>query len=93
MSYGTQTPASGAKGRFQNAGFKGKSAAKAEGGEKKEVKPTTHYMIVAKEKGEEMEFVPGVFIRETPFGFSLSTLEGIPAGNFFVNKKKDKSAE
>lgn len=85
-----------AKGRFNNQGFKGKPAAGNFGGpkgEKKESTPTTHYMIVAKEKGEEMEFVPGVFIRETPFGFSISITEGINPGTYFVNKKKDKSVQ
>ncbi len=83
-----------AKGRFNNSGFKGKPAnSNFSGGQKKEPTPTTHYMIVAKEKGEEIEFVPGVFIRETPHGFSLSCPEGIPAGTYFVNKKKAKAQE
>jgi hypothetical protein len=79
-------------------GFQGKPAGKPaakgnyQGGEKKELPPTTHYMVSGG-KGEERQFVNGTFITEIEGGFKVNIKEGIEPGLYFINKKKDKSAD
>ena len=51
---------------------------------------TTHYM---KSSGENSDFVKGSYITENEFGLCLYTTVDLPAGRYYINKKRDKSAE
>lgn len=65
-------------------------------GSTKERKPTTHYMVAAVDvpQGEQLPFVNNAFLTEITtkdgrVNLQLSIAEGgIPAGLYFINKKK-----
>lgn len=67
------------------------------GGQKKERKPTTHYMVIPgnAETGTDKQFVNGVFLTETQFGLMMSVAPdaNIQPGLYFINKKKDKAGD
>lgn len=97
--------ASKATGSNQGGGFKsnkpagnfqgsrgGKASSDNQSGDR-EIKPTTHYMVTAAGKGEERQFPQGVYITEVGDGLRVYIKEGVQAGTYFINKKKDKSEE
>ncbi len=93
MSYQQRTSRfTGNQGANNAAGDKGYSKGSAQ---KKEMKPTTHYMVEAKEvaPGDKPAYVNAVFIDEviTKDGrtnLKLNVKEGIAPGTYFINKKK-----
>jgi hypothetical protein len=60
----------------------------------KERAPISHYMVTGKDDKGESSLVEGVFISENQFGLTFYVAEGatVPAGRYFINKKKDKAA-
>lgn len=77
-----------------NNKFSSNKPAVAVRGEKKEPTPTSHVMVTAKDEKGDSKLISGIFIRENEYGLSISVAEAttLEAGQYFINKKKDKRA-
>lgn len=89
MAYGNNNSRPAASSSAQrSSGSAGGFQKKAESAGKKAdfvPTPTTHIMKVAEKEGA---MIMGTFITENEFGLFLNVKEDIPAGKYYINKKK-----